>query len=204
MATCVIIGSPETRIIERGDKPALVYTPRFSAGSRQMIDHRGKRFDGFGRRHVRQGRPADHDHLDAKRPRRGDLAIGRLAAAVLGDDDIDAMVLEQRAFVRLAERPARQQIGRIGHRQRRLDRIDAADEIVMLRRGLEGGDLLPAERQEDPARRRSPSACTASPTVSTSVQRSPSTGSQPGRRSARIGTPASRAACAALAEIRAA
>ena len=31
MATCVIIGSAETRIIERADKPALVYTPRFSA-----------------------------------------------------------------------------------------------------------------------------------------------------------------------------
>ena len=31
MATCVMIGSAETRVIERGDKPALVYTPRFSA-----------------------------------------------------------------------------------------------------------------------------------------------------------------------------
>jgi precorrin-3B C17-methyltransferase len=30
MATCVIIGSAETRIIERAGKPALVYTPRFS------------------------------------------------------------------------------------------------------------------------------------------------------------------------------
>lgn len=33
MATCIIIGSPETRIIKRGDKPALVYTPRSAAGS---------------------------------------------------------------------------------------------------------------------------------------------------------------------------
>ena len=33
MATCVIIGSAETRTIERGDRPALVYTPRFSAPS---------------------------------------------------------------------------------------------------------------------------------------------------------------------------
>jgi precorrin-3B C17-methyltransferase len=29
MATCVIIGSPETRIIERGERSPLVYTPRF-------------------------------------------------------------------------------------------------------------------------------------------------------------------------------
>jgi precorrin-3B C17-methyltransferase len=33
MATCVIIGSAETRVIERAGKPALVYTPRFSTVS---------------------------------------------------------------------------------------------------------------------------------------------------------------------------
>jgi precorrin-3B C17-methyltransferase len=33
MATCVIIGSPETRIIDRGERPDLVYTPRFIAGA---------------------------------------------------------------------------------------------------------------------------------------------------------------------------
>ena len=33
MATCVVIGSPETRLIERDGKPPLVYTPRFSAGA---------------------------------------------------------------------------------------------------------------------------------------------------------------------------
>jgi precorrin-3B C17-methyltransferase len=32
MATCVIIGSPETRIIDRGDRPGLVYTPRSFSG----------------------------------------------------------------------------------------------------------------------------------------------------------------------------
>lgn len=31
MATCVIIGSPETKIISRSSKPDLVYTPRFAA-----------------------------------------------------------------------------------------------------------------------------------------------------------------------------
>lgn len=33
MATCVIIGSPETRIIPRATRPDLVYTPRFSVGA---------------------------------------------------------------------------------------------------------------------------------------------------------------------------
>ncbi len=32
MATCVIIGSPETKVIIRDGKPDLVYTPRFIAG----------------------------------------------------------------------------------------------------------------------------------------------------------------------------
>ncbi|ANK73967.1 MULTISPECIES: precorrin-3B C(17)-methyltransferase [Ensifer] len=35
MATCVIIGSPETRIVERDSQPDLVYTPRFYAGASQ-------------------------------------------------------------------------------------------------------------------------------------------------------------------------
>lgn len=35
MATCVIIGSSETRIIERGDQSPLVYTPRFVAEATQ-------------------------------------------------------------------------------------------------------------------------------------------------------------------------
>ena len=34
MATCVIIGSPETRIISRTGRPDLVYTPRFMSGDK--------------------------------------------------------------------------------------------------------------------------------------------------------------------------
>ncbi|GLQ55779.1 precorrin-3B C(17)-methyltransferase [Devosia nitrariae] len=33
MATCIIVGSPETRRVPRADLPDLVYTPRFSKGS---------------------------------------------------------------------------------------------------------------------------------------------------------------------------
>jgi precorrin-3B C17-methyltransferase len=33
MATCVVIGSPETRVVARPGLPDLVYTPRFLAGS---------------------------------------------------------------------------------------------------------------------------------------------------------------------------
>ncbi len=34
MATCVIIGSPETKIVARDGRPDLVYTPRFIAGGK--------------------------------------------------------------------------------------------------------------------------------------------------------------------------
>ena len=80
------------------------------------------------------------------------LREGCRAAAVLADDGVDAMLLEQRELVGFGERPARQDVGRVGHGERRLDRVDAADQIGVLRRGLEGGDLLPAQRQEDPPR----------------------------------------------------
>ncbi len=34
MATCVIIGSPETRVIERPGRPPIVYSPRFAEASK--------------------------------------------------------------------------------------------------------------------------------------------------------------------------
>ena len=52
------------------------------------------------------------------------------------------------------ERPARERIGRVRQLERRLDRIDAADQIVVLRRRREGVELLPADGQEHAARRR--------------------------------------------------
>lgn len=35
MATCVIIGSPETRVITRKGRPDIIYTPRFMAGEKR-------------------------------------------------------------------------------------------------------------------------------------------------------------------------
>ena len=88
-----------------------------------------------------------------QRARRGDLAVGRRAAAILGDDRIDAVALEQGAILRLAERPARGQIDRLRHGKRRIDGIDASHQIKMLRRGDERRELLPSEREEYAARR---------------------------------------------------
>ena len=88
-----------------------------------------------------------------KRPRRCDLAVCALAAAVLGDQRIDAVALEQRAVVGLAEGPARGDVDRVRHGERRVHRIDAAHEIGMLGRGGEGLNLFPPQAKEDAPRR---------------------------------------------------
>ena len=203
MATCVIIGSAETRIIERGEKPALVYTPRFSAGSSSMIDQSHTLLDGRSRTAcpAASGRRMQ-EHLDAEFARGGDLAVGRRAAAVLGDDGVDAVCLEKLRGRRLRETAARENVGRIRHAERRLDRIDAADQIGVLRRGLEGRDFLTAERQETLCAGLSPSAATASAaSVDDASSGRPRPAPRPDAAARRRGTPASRAASAALAEI---
>ncbi|ODS01988.1 hypothetical protein AUC69_00345 [Methyloceanibacter superfactus] len=84
-----------------------------------------------------------------ERARRGDLAVGRLAAAILGDHHVDAMPLQQHAVVRLAEGAPRGEIDGVGHGKRRIDRIDAAHQINMLGRRGEGRYLFSAERKKD-------------------------------------------------------
>ena len=69
------------------------------SGCERMIEPGDRLLDGLDRRHLRQRRPAQHDHRQAERARRRDLAVGRRAAAVLRDHDLDAMLLEQRAIV---------------------------------------------------------------------------------------------------------
>ena len=141
----------------------------------------------------------EQEHLDAERARRSDLAIGGAAAAVLGDDRVDAMLFQQRSLVGLGERPARQNVGRIRNAERRLDRIDAADDIGMLRRA-------PRKRRSPAARapgRRGAARHPAPPTASSDAGHLASSGrlrpaSQAGRRSATSGTPAMPAASAAL------
>jgi hypothetical protein len=107
------------------------------------------RLDG---RHGGQSRSAQHDDLNSKRSRRRDLAVGRVAAAVLADNEFRAMLLQQRAFFGLGEWAACHNIARIGQHERRLDRIDAAHNIPMLRGGGECRDLLPADCEKHSAR----------------------------------------------------
>lgn len=108
--------------------------------------------DSGGRRRLRQFRPTDHDYLDVERPCRCDLAVAGAPAAVLGDDGVDTMQSQQFVFRLHRERPARKKVMRVWNGQRRLDRIDAADKIEMLRCGRENADLLTSDAQEHAAR----------------------------------------------------
>src|SRR5207237_194291 len=82
------------------------------------------------------------------------LAVGGRSAAVLAHQNVDLVLGEKRVVVRLAERAARLDVARMRHRERRLDWIDAAHEIEVLRRADERRELVAAEREEDAARQR--------------------------------------------------
>ena len=149
MATLVIIGTRETRVVARPGRSPLVYTPRAAAEVQRMIEPRKRGIDALDRRPGRRRRPAHQDDLDTERTGRGDLAIGRWTAAVLGDDDVDTVRLQQRAIVGFAERSARCDVGHRRQRQRRIDRVDAADQIAMLRRAGKRREFVAAERDKD-------------------------------------------------------
>lgn len=107
-------------------------------------------------RHVRAigvvplGRPLDHDDRQAEPPRRFDLAVTGAATGVLGNHRIDTVFFQHANFVIQHKGTARGDIARIRHLQRRLHRIDAADEISMLRGCFEREKFLPSERQKHP------------------------------------------------------
>ena len=113
-----------------------------------MIDPRQRIRDRLHRQHRGQRRPAQHDHGEAERAGRRDLSIGGFAAAVLRHHDLDSVRRQQRLVRGLRERSAPDDIARPRHRERRLDRVDAAHQIEMLRGGHEGGEVVAAERQK--------------------------------------------------------
>ena len=100
----------------------------------------------------RQGRPAQHDDRDCERTRRRDLAVAGVPAAIFGDQNVDSAPLEQRAFILRAERAAHRQIFGTRQLEWRRNWIDAADDIVMLRRRHEGRELLATHCQKYAAR----------------------------------------------------
>ena len=113
-------------------------------------DRLGHGFDG---RHRGRRRPRDHDHRESEAAGRRDLAVGRRAAAVFGDHGLDAVCAEQGPVIRFAKRATGAHVGRVRKLQRRIDGIDAAHQIGVLRCPLEGPEVLAAQCQKDAARR---------------------------------------------------
>lgn len=132
----------------------------------------GQRFvDGRDRRDVGEWRPSRHDHLQPKRAGRNDLPVRAVAAAVLGDDHLNLMLLQQRQFFGFAKRSACSQIFGMRQPQRRRDGIDAADQVAVLRRRLERSEIVAADCEKDTPRRvserahRFPQVCDLDPAV---------------------------------------
>ena len=117
-----------------------------------MIEPGDRVFDCLNRGCIGRGWPAQHDNVDAERARRGDLTVSCGTAAVLGDHHVDAMLGQQRMIVGFAERAAAGDVADMGQWQRRIDRIDTADQIIVLRRIAERLKLVAAERDKDAAR----------------------------------------------------
>lgn len=114
-----------------------------------MIDQPQRFLDRLGCGDVAILVAIDENHGQTKGAGRGDLGIGRLAAAVLGDDHIDLVSSQQRGFGFDGEGAAGEEILDRGRGQEWGDRVDAANEIVMLRGGIEVMGLLPTDREED-------------------------------------------------------
>ncbi len=89
---------------------------------------------------------------DAELSRRFDLGIGRITAAVLGDEDIDPFPCHQRDLIVEREGAARQHEAIVRQFGRRLRRIDAADEIMMDGGRLESRKLQTPDGEKHAAR----------------------------------------------------
>lgn len=119
-----------------------------------MIDRFERRFHRFDGRHDGSGRTRDHHDLEPEQARCLDLGIGCHAAAILGDDGIDTMLAHQVDFAFKREGATVEEIFDIGKGKRRIDGIDATDQIEMLWGDFGMMSALPAGRQEDAARGR--------------------------------------------------
>lgn len=101
---------------------------------------------------IRRGGPLKHEYRDAKGSRRGNFAVRGITAAVLRDDRIDGEGFEQFPVSGLSEGTPCEDVLGMRHIERRVHRIDSADEVVMLRGAAEWSQLLSADREEDAPR----------------------------------------------------
>ena len=127
MATLVIVGSSETRFVARDGARAWMLTPRSYRGAAMSPDPGHHVIEHVERLRLRRFRPPHHDDVDAERPRRLDLGVGRASAAVLGDERLDPLVAHKLEFVVEREGAAgeNQLAFRAGRQSRRAGRSTA-------------------------------------------------------------------------------
>jgi len=101
---------------------------------------------------VRHGRPLEHEYRYTERPGCRNLAVRGVPAAVLGDDRVDGVRLQQCAIRRLGKRPARQNVGCMRDVERRIYGINTSDEVVMLWSTTERTQLLAPDCEESSSR----------------------------------------------------
>ncbi len=95
-----------------------------------------------------QGGAADHHHRQSKLARGIDLGARALTAGILGDDDVNMVLAEQRDITFDPERSAINHNFSFRQAQSCCRRIDQAQEVVVLRRAGEGAQGLTTDSQE--------------------------------------------------------
>ena len=98
-------------------------------------------------------RPGDHDDRQAKLARSRDLAVGGLAAAVLGDDYLDAVDAQKRTLIGFRKRSAIEDVMRAGDPLSHVHRLDASHDVAVLRTDSEATGFLPSDGEKHRARR---------------------------------------------------
>ncbi len=109
--------------------------------------------DRFGAVVVRDRRPLDEQDGQAERACGDDFSLRGFTTGIFADDHIDPFVAQQGDLVLDGKGAAGEQVFDMGCLEWWIDRIDAAHEIVMLRGRVESLRFLPADGQEDTARR---------------------------------------------------
>lgn len=110
----------------------------FKRGQNTALRHRG---------------PVNQDDGQTQPSRRVNLGARTVAAGILGNDALNAVIGQQRQIILVAERPARHDHGAVCQRQQDLRLIDKAQQIMVLRLGCEGLKVQPSDGKEDAAAR---------------------------------------------------
>src|ERR1700677_558010 len=89
----------------------------------------------------RRGRRAHDDDLDLKRARHLDLGVCRVSATVLRNQGFDSLAFHERKLISKRERTARENQFAVGEGANLTRPGDRSDDVAMLRRSREGGEL---------------------------------------------------------------